>query len=105
MIKKLLFIIATSSLSHSAYCLTYTCDSSVVFAMSKQRDALEKRLGDIRQTIASMRNEQNKLNKLCVLETYEMTKMRERKRIELWKQKHSLSITKRLQELLSKSVK
>lgn len=89
----------------NATCLTYSCDGSIKYAMEKQRKALKNRLGDFEKTIKSLRKTQKSLNKVCVLENYEISRLRARKDMELKKELNSKSISRNIQFLLGASTK
>lgn len=63
-----------------------SCDPSILYAMGKQRTALQNRLGDYKNTIRQTRKSMEKLNKVCTLEAYELLRLKQRKRIESQKQ-------------------
>ncbi len=67
-------------------CPTASCDPSILYAMGKHRDVLRNRIGDLKNTIKQTKNSMVLSNKLCALEAYELLRLKQRKRIEIYKQ-------------------
>lgn len=74
------------SFAESASCVTFSCDPSISYAMGKQRTALKNRLADYKNTIKATRESMVVANKICALEAYELLRLKQRKRIETYKQ-------------------
>jgi len=77
----LCFVIPTICIS----CEIGTCGLPVSYAMQKQRSVLENRLNDFKRSIQRTTSGMKQINKLCVLEAYEQLRLKQRKRIEIYK--------------------
>ena len=66
-------------------CEMGTCGLPVSYAMQKQRSVLSNRLDDFKKAIQRTTSSMKQINKLCVLEAYEQLRLKQRKRIEIYK--------------------
>jgi len=86
------------NIAHAFYvCEPHPCDLSIAKAMGEHRKVLKKRLNDYKKTIHATKEAMKKVNKVCTLEAYEYLRLKQRKRIEAYKQteiKHSVDMLK-----------
>jgi mevalonate pyrophosphate decarboxylase len=82
------FIIATIVLTSISYafwwCIPYSCDPSISYAMSKQRDAITNRFNDLKNTIDALNTEEKRHTLYLTKESIEAMRLRARIKIETY---------------------
>jgi len=66
------------------YCFPYSCNPSISYAMGKQRDAINKRLNDVKNTIHALKVETDRQTLYLTKESVEMIRLRARIKIETY---------------------
>ena len=85
--KKILIILITiTPISLFGYflCARFTCDPSISYAMGKQREAINSRLNDLKNTIHSLKVETDRQTLYLTKESTELMRLRARVKIELY---------------------
>ncbi len=80
----LFFIFSHLSL-YGYSCITKSCDGTIIYSMQRYKNKSTLRLRQYRQTISAMERASKVLQKASVLKLKEYERLRERKKIELYK--------------------